>query len=917
MSSKSIFRKRLVIFTVILLSTCLGPVTAWGMVTAYQISSSGQLLSGDYVDGQVGDYMLENDLIAVVISDIGHTGYYTVSGGNILDAGSSGERIDALAELYTYFDDTWPRQADYATIDIIDDGSGGGQATIRVTGIDTDDPSLTVVTDYTLNDDAEYVTMVTMIANTGTNTHNDFEMGDGFHWGACVKYIPGYGFAHTDTTSEPWIAATSEAISYGYTSPPTIMWGDHGGYWSDLNVHIENLSPGDSTGYQRAFIVGGQDVASAATIVHQIWGTSTGAVICTVSSQAGGAPITEAKIDVSDTLDAPYLQMEMDAGGEAYTTLPAGDWRLVASAFGYHSQETWLTLTAGGTLGYHFILEPDTTAPPKGDTLTVIQRPLLNIPALVTQGDTLEINCVANPTTTGWAAVLQHELSQIPLTILSFSYDATTLWWTLKAQIPSIPLYELYDLIITADGSIADTTQNAVRVIPEFRDDYYFVHITDTHLPTHLYYYEPGADTDSSEMVDLREVIADINIINPEFVLLTGDLVNEGELEDYLNRRYYTKAQRMLSEFQVPVFLTSGNHDLGGWDSTPPPDGTARRDWWRFFGWSRLDDPPPGAPWYTQNYSFDYGPVHYIGLEAYDNYDGWRWSIYGGESFTSGQMQWLDDDLEAASGSISHVLFYHYDFSNQINLHSLNVDMALWGHIHSNQGSISSPPYDLATDNTCDGARSYRLIRVQDGYLVPSATVSAGSSGNNLAVQYSPANDGSHSQVTAEISNGLSEQFEYAQLRFLMPKGSGDIQVTGGNLVQVDTSGTMTVYYVAVNISANSTQTVTVSKSPPPVNNLSPTLSGNDLMLTWNPPTGATVARYVVYRDTSPVFIPSSGDSIGDTTDTTYIDFGIGTTPDLDHYYAVKAVNDSEQKSEASDTVGEFDAGMINNPLSR
>jgi hypothetical protein len=360
----------------------------------------------------------------------------------------------------------------------------------------------------------------------------------------------------------------------------------------------------------------------------------------------------------------------------------------------------------------------------------------------------------------------------------------------------------------------------------------------------------------------------------------------------------------------VPIYVTSGNHDLGGWDSTPPPDGTARRDWWRFFGWKRLDNPPPGAPWYTQNYSFDYGPVHYIGMDSYLNYDGWRYGIYGGESFTSGQMQWLADDLAGASGSVSQVLFYHYDFSDQINLNSLGVEMALWGHIHSNQGSISSPPYDLATDNTSDGARSYRLIRVQDGYLLPTATVSAGYSGNNLEVQYTPANNGMHSQVTAEITNDLDEQFEYSQLRFLMPNEGGDIQVTGGNLVQVDDSGPVAVCYVAVDILANSTQTVTVTMSPPPINDLSPILSGDDLMLSWSPPGEQAVAHYVIYRNTGPYFVPTSGDSIGSTPDTTYIDSGMAGTPGLNHYYAVKVVSDSGGKSDPSNTVGEYDINL-------
>jgi predicted phosphodiesterase/archaellum component FlaG (FlaF/FlaG flagellin family) len=456
------------------------------------------------------------------------------------------------------------------------------------------------------------------------------------------------------------------------------------------------------------------------------------------------------------------------------------------------------------------------SAIPIGDTLTVIQRPLLNIPAIVRPGDTLTIECEASAGTSGWAAELIHDQIQIPITVLDSDYDPSTLWWEVQALTPTVPVYDLYDLAVTASGGIEDTTWNAVQVISDFKDDYYFIHITDPHMPTHLYYYQSGADTDSSEVVDMREVIRDVNIINPEFVILTGDYVNEGELEEFLDKRYFSRCQRLLAEFEVPVYLTSGNHDIGGWDDTPPPDGTARQNWWRFFGWKRLDDPPPGAPWYTQNYSFDYGPVHYIGLEAYLNYDGWRSGIYGDESFTSGQMQWLADDIAAASGSGAHVLFYHYDFANQINLNSLGADMALWGHTHRDENDFSHP-YDIGTNNVCDDERSYRLIRVSSGVLQPTSTISAGSAGNNLDVDYSPANDGTHYTVTADVTNDIDERFEHAQLRFLMPNEPGTIDVTGGTLTQVDDSGPYAVCYVGVDILASSSRTVTVTLDPDPV----------------------------------------------------------------------------------------------------
>ena len=346
-----------------------------------------------------------------------------------------------------------------------------------------------------------------------------------------------------------------------------------------------------------------------------------------------------------------------------------------------------------------------------GDTLTTIQRPLPNIPTLIAPGQILEISCEAPPLTTGWTAALRRDGLDIPLTVSSASYDPTTLWWTVNAVMPTPPVYELYDLRVTANGGIDDTSRRAVKLLPQFRTDFYWAQITDTHLPTYLYYYQDGADTDSTNAEGFREICRDLNIINPDFVLITGDLIHEGELEDFLGKRYYSRAMAQLNEFEVPTYVTAGNHDIGGWNDTPPSDGTARRDWWRFFGWKRLDDPPSGAPAYTQDYVFDYGPVHFIGLEAYDNYDNWRWNIYGYESFTNMQMSWLSATAAAAGQSEAIVLFHHRDFDNELNLSNLGIDMSLSGHTHRNTED-SSHPYDIITDNAGSSNRPFRLIHL-------------------------------------------------------------------------------------------------------------------------------------------------------------------------------------------------------------
>jgi hypothetical protein len=792
------------------------PVTAQS-ISAYWINSSEALFSGENARGQIGDIMMENDRVAFVISDISHIIRYTRTGGNILDAGSSADRIDALAEIYTFFNDIWRSHTVYDTLAIINDGSGGGSAIVQASGAWSDDPLLLVTTDYSLAADADFLKTKTTVTYTGTGTYTDFAMGNNIRWGNSQKYAPGYGYAFYGQTAEPWIASTTGQVSYGYLSPDTTMlWGPNGEGWSDVNVTTCDLNPGSSCAYTSYFLVGGADIASVATMIHAINEIAVGSLQCTVTSQADGEPIAGASIDVFDNLDLPYLQMVTDASGSAFSTLPQGDWTAQASAGGYVTTDTVLSVYMDAALNCNFVLDADTTGSDRGifrigDTLTVIQRPLLNIPSIVRPGDVLTVECEADPSTTGWTVALQRGSLQVPLAVQSSAYDHATLWWELHAAVPEVEVYELYDLVVTADDGIGDTTSNAVQVIPEFKDDYYFIHITDTHLPSAAYVYEYGADVDSTQSIYLRHVIEDINIINPEFVLLTGDFIDLCELEDFLNRRYHSRAQRMLTEFQVPVFLVSGNHDIGGVPALLPPAGTAHHNWWKFFGWKRLNDPPLGAPWYTQNYSFNYGPVHYIGMESYDNYDLWRPDIYGNLSFTTGQLQWLTDDLASTVDDSARVLFYHYDFSQQIDLAALGVEMALWGHYHNDVGDIAIQPYNLSTRNVSYGECAYRLVRVSDGILQPTETVSAEYDGSGLQVDFQPANDGSNYSVTAQIENSIDERFEHSQLQVLMPNTEGSVTVSGGTLIQIDESDSLAVCYIGVDILPSSSQTVTIT----------------------------------------------------------------------------------------------------------
>lgn len=798
---------------VALAACCLPTAAALAATSAAAVTSSSQLLTGAAAAGRIGDMVLANGEIVVVISAVGHLTQYSENGGTVIDAGTTAVRVDALGELYTYFDNTWPRQAVYTSLSIVNNGAGGGPAVIRATGHDLNNAAIAVLTDYALGDGDRFLTLTTRVTGSGASLPN-FELGDAFQWGSCDNYAPGYGFSVSGTTTQAWMAGLSPDVCYAYGGVDGNCWGPSGNGWSDLNLKTATLSPTLPVSYTRFLAVSRGEIAAAVAILYEAMGTPTGSLTCDVRDRATSAPLTGAVVAVYDGSGSPLMQAAVDGTGQAYLGLPAGDWRVQAGLAGYAAQDSWLSVTEGGDYWLSYLLVPDGSSGGEavGDTLTVIQRPLVNIPALVLPGDSLPINCVADPATTGWQASLSLGALSVPLPITQAAYNASTGWWTLAATVPaSPPLYELYDLRVTASGGLDDTTRNAVRILQEWRDDYTFVHITDVHLPDHAFSDGGGTPADSTETVDLRAVIGDINLINPEFVVITGDLINEGELEDYLEWRAYTRSQRMLYEFEVPTFLVAGNHDIGGWSATPPADGTARRDWWRFFGWKRLDNPPPGAPWRTQNFSFNYGPVHYVGMEAYNNYDNWRSVYYGTDSFIAEQLTWLSQDLAAASASQSQVLFYHKDFQNQLNLGGLGVEMALWGHIHSDSGSLAAAPYNLATAAVCDGARAYRVIRVSNGVVQPLATLRAGAAGENLRVAYTPSNAGLSGTVTAVVTNAQPQRFENGRLRFVMPAAGGAYAAAGGTLVQVDQSGTYDVCFVAVDIPAAGSVTVTVS----------------------------------------------------------------------------------------------------------
>ena len=89
--------------------------------------------------------------------------------------------------------------------------------------------------------------------------------------------------------------------------------------------------------------------------------------------------------------------------------------------------------------------------------------------------------------------------------------------------------------------------------------DLTFLHLTDLHLSNH----EDALVNGLSPATKLRRLLDRIHTleIKPAFLLISGDLVNDGQLAEYQYLRAWLPALEALG---VPVLLGLGNHDARG-----------------------------------------------------------------------------------------------------------------------------------------------------------------------------------------------------------------------------------------------------------------------------------------------------------------------------------------------------------------
>ncbi|GGL58855.1 metallophosphoesterase family protein [Sporolactobacillus putidus] len=241
-----------------------------------------------------------------------------------------------------------------------------------------------------------------------------------------------------------------------------------------------------------------------------------------------------------------------------------------------------------------------------------------------------------------------------------------------------------------------------------------FIHLSDIHMnpSSNKNIYGMGIDR-SAKFMALFEDIKKQDL-HPDFFIISGDLIHEGDEEDYRNlRRIINKKEQELG---VPFFVCLGNHDN-------------REAFWK--GYKNEED-KNGEYYYTAN-------VSGLRLIVLDSKNG----EHEEGVVSSAQLDWLKNELEIPQPQGTLIVIHHPLFSAPLDFMAYSIlqntnelldamtgkDVLaiLSGHIHFNatyetsgilNSVISSASYGIDCSNPrlhkfMDDS-TYSIVRVSD-----------------------------------------------------------------------------------------------------------------------------------------------------------------------------------------------------------
>jgi len=275
-----------------------------------------------------------------------------------------------------------------------------------------------------------------------------------------------------------------------------------------------------------------------------------------------------------------------------------------------------------------------------------------------------------------------------------------------------------YGIDIDVAGSVYES-QSAVRVYDVYPESWGFIQITDTHVG-----YE-GSGYSSLERLEF--FIREANFLNPELVVVTGDIC------DNMNAGHDWPQQFLgaVAELRVPVYVIPGNHDYynnGGEGYDPAAPMRYFHEINRF-----------------ENSVVTLGPARFYGVTT--QYDHGLFQLYRCHGPSDEALDWIESDL-AGLGSSDRPRFLlmhgpNYDrlvwnTTNTAAVRDLmdagDFDLALAGHTHRFETFLNSGTNSLGRNDFASGDDWERDVSFP-GYPLHVQTSSLGKDqGESMAV---------------------------------------------------------------------------------------------------------------------------------------------------------------------------------------
>lgn len=313
---------------------------------AKRVACAEELPGGMLVAGRVGDVLIENDKLQVVVRGFGEG--YLFPGtppGSVVDAARRGAD-DQVKEIYPLVELNISEADEIALVEAGDDGP----ATVVVRGAAMPIPLLQAAlgtqplgafleTRYTLEPGADHLTVTTQVTRIpGEASPSDVQVGDVLFFGGVVTpWMPGSGVPDGVVRGAFFASTGSPTTSYGVAYPP-----DEG----DVQfVNIQNvkgvIGPTRSLAdpdqppapVERWLIVGDGSASSISGAAYRLRGDAPEALA--------------ARLDRAPGPDMPWVDVEVSQGGAPVTlarvaddapfevAVPHGDYELQAVSIGH------------------------------------------------------------------------------------------------------------------------------------------------------------------------------------------------------------------------------------------------------------------------------------------------------------------------------------------------------------------------------------------------------------------------------------------------------------------------------------------------------------------------------------------------------------------------------------------------------